>query len=271
MTVSSVQHLASGPPSRTGQPATSLAHRLTSECDTQSARRPASRLGTTHCRPTPRPPSSWSPNSGPTSCSRSRPTSPSCWHAAPGLPLAPGPGSRPRPRPRPRRGAHAQSGLRAPLRTPARRPGPSGHLQDPRPAHQQLADHDRVCDHQPPLSSWPRPARLADLLRGHWAIEAPHHLRDTTFCEDASQVRTGAAPHVMAALRNLAIGVLSRAGPVNLAAALRRHARDPHRPSSPWVQPRMKPTSRQSDGAPDLSCAPCSASRIRPGTTGSAR
>jgi hypothetical protein len=35
--------------------------------------------------------------------------------------------------------------------------------------------------------------------------------------------------HVMASLRNLAIGVLSRAGPVNLAAALRRHARDPHR------------------------------------------
>jgi hypothetical protein len=31
-------------------------------------------------------------------------------------------------------------------------------------------------------------------------------------------------------MRNLAIGVLSRAGPVNLAAALRRHARDPHRP-----------------------------------------
>jgi hypothetical protein len=34
----------------------------------------------------------------------------------------------------------------------------------------------------------------------------------------------------MAALRNLVIGVLSRAGPVNIAAALRRHARDPHRP-----------------------------------------
>jgi predicted transposase YbfD/YdcC len=74
------------------------------------------------------------------------------------------------------------------------------------------------------------PARLADLLRGHWAIEALHHVRDTTFAEDASQVRTGAAPNVMAALRNLVIGVLSRAGPVNVAAALRRHARDPHRP-----------------------------------------
>jgi predicted transposase YbfD/YdcC len=75
------------------------------------------------------------------------------------------------------------------------------------------------------------PARLADLLRGHWTIEnGLHHVRDVTFAEDASQVRTGTAPQVMACLRNLAIGALSRAGPVNLAAALRRHARDPARP-----------------------------------------
>jgi hypothetical protein len=51
-----------------------------------------------------------------------------------------------------------------------------------------------------------------------------------TFAEDASQVRTGTAPQVMASPRDLAVGALSRAGPVNLAAALRRHARDPHRP-----------------------------------------
>jgi predicted transposase YbfD/YdcC len=75
------------------------------------------------------------------------------------------------------------------------------------------------------------PARLADLIRGHWAIEnGLHWVRDVTFAEDASQVSTGTAPQVMACLRNLAIGVLSRAGPVNLAAALRRHARDPTRP-----------------------------------------
>jgi hypothetical protein len=77
------------------------------------------------------------------------------------------------------------------------------------------------------------PARLADLIGGHWAIEALHHLRDTTFAEDGSEVRTGAASSVMAALRNLGIGVLSRAGPVNVAAALRRHARNPRRPSPP--------------------------------------
>jgi predicted transposase YbfD/YdcC len=74
------------------------------------------------------------------------------------------------------------------------------------------------------------PARLADLLRGHWRIEnGLHWVRDVTFAEDASQVRTGSAPQVMACLRNLAIGALCRAGPVNLAAALRHHARDPAR------------------------------------------
>jgi predicted transposase YbfD/YdcC len=75
------------------------------------------------------------------------------------------------------------------------------------------------------------PARLADLLRGHWAIEnGLHYIRDVTFAEDASQLRTGGGPQVMACLRNLAIGALCRAGPVNLAAALRQHARDPRRP-----------------------------------------
>jgi hypothetical protein len=51
-----------------------------------------------------------------------------------------------------------------------------------------------------------RRARLADLVRVHCA----------TFAEDDSQVRTGAAPGVVAALRNLAIGVLCRAGPVSI-------------------------------------------------------
>ena len=76
-----------------------------------------------------------------------------------------------------------------------------------------------------------RPARLADLIRGHWAIEnGLHWVRDVTFAEDASQVRVGTGPQVMACLRNLAVGVLSRGGPVNLAAALRYHGRDPRRP-----------------------------------------
>jgi predicted transposase YbfD/YdcC len=70
------------------------------------------------------------------------------------------------------------------------------------------------------------PARLADWIRGHWGIEALHHIRDTTFGEDASQVRTGTAPRAMASLRNLAIGILRAHGHRNIAATLRRNARD---------------------------------------------
>ena len=83
-----------------------------------------------------------------------------------------------------------------------------------------------------PASPSPRPARPARRTHpGHWAIEnGLHWVRDVTFAEDASQLRTGTGPQVMACLRNLAIGVLSRAGPVNLAVVLRRHARDPTRP-----------------------------------------
>ncbi len=55
-------------------------------------------------------------------------------------------------------------------------------------------------------------------------------MRDVTFAKDASQIRVGTGPQVMACLRSLVIGVLSRARPVNLAAALRYHARDPSRP-----------------------------------------
>jgi hypothetical protein len=102
--------------------------------------------------------------------------------------------------------------------------------QDPGAVHPAVADGDRLCDHQPHLRpGQPRPARR--LLRWHWAIEnGLHHVRDTTLAEDASQGCTGTGPNVMTCLRNLAIGVLSRAGPVNLAAALRHHARDPARP-----------------------------------------
>jgi hypothetical protein len=73
-----------------------------------------------------------------------------------------------------------------------------------------------------------RPTRPpADWIRGHWGIEALHHLRDVTFAEDASQARTGTAPRAMASLRNLAIGILRAHGHRNIAAAaLRRNARD---------------------------------------------
>lgn len=80
-------------------------------------------------------------------------------------------------------------------------------------------------------SLWPHeagPRRLLELNRGHWGIENRlHHVRDVTFGEDASQVRTEAAPQVMAALRNATIGLLRLAGATNIAAALRRNSAHP--------------------------------------------
>ncbi|WP_323180202.1 ISAs1 family transposase [Streptomyces sp. NBC_00893] len=73
------------------------------------------------------------------------------------------------------------------------------------------------------------PAQLARLVRGHWTVEALHHVRDVTFTEDASQLRTGSAPQVMASCRNLAIGALRLANVHNIAAGLRRTARDQSR------------------------------------------
>ncbi|MFF9158577.1 DUF2231 domain-containing protein [Streptomyces sp. NPDC014846] len=77
------------------------------------------------------------------------------------------------------------------------------------------------------------PADLAERVRGHWAIEnREHHVRDVTFGEDASRVRSGSAPRAMASLRNLAIGTLRLAGWNNIAEGLRHHGRTMTRPLS---------------------------------------
>jgi predicted transposase YbfD/YdcC len=76
-----------------------------------------------------------------------------------------------------------------------------------------------------------KPAQLAAWIRGHWAIENKiHWVRDVTYDEDRSQIRTGTGPEVMAALRNAAISALRTAGITNIAAGTRHHARDSNRP-----------------------------------------
>jgi predicted transposase YbfD/YdcC len=75
------------------------------------------------------------------------------------------------------------------------------------------------------------PATLAVWVQGHWGIENRlHWVRDVTFDEDRSQVRAGAAPQVMATLRNLVISLLRLAGWTNIARGLRHHAADNQRP-----------------------------------------
>ncbi len=71
-------------------------------------------------------------------------------------------------------------------------------------------------------------AQLLRLVRQHWHIEnRSHWVRDVTFGEDASQVRSGSVPQVMAALRNTVIGLLRQTGVRNLAAARRYYAANP--------------------------------------------
>jgi hypothetical protein len=82
------------------------------------------------------------------------------------------------------------------------------------------------------VTSLPKEAATAEQLlglwRGHWGIEnRVHWVRDVTFDEDRCQVRSGAAPQVLAALRNLVISLVRKAGHRNVAAALRRHAAHP--------------------------------------------
>jgi predicted transposase YbfD/YdcC len=74
-------------------------------------------------------------------------------------------------------------------------------------------------------------AELAGWVRGHWAIENRlHWVRDVTYDEDRSQIRTATGPRAMAALRNLAVSLLRINGVTNIAQALRHHAWDPLRP-----------------------------------------
>jgi predicted transposase YbfD/YdcC len=83
-----------------------------------------------------------------------------------------------------------------------------------------LITSDRVAD----------PATLAAWVRSHWHIENKlHWVRDVTYQEDKSLVRTGNAPRVMATLRSLAISLLRLDGHASIAAANRHHARDPQR------------------------------------------
>jgi len=73
------------------------------------------------------------------------------------------------------------------------------------------------------------PERLLALNRGHWGIEnRSYYVRDVTFDEDRSQIRSRSGPRLMATLRNFAISILRLAGIKNIAKALRTMAAKPH-------------------------------------------
>src|SRR6266536_796801 len=78
----------------------------------------------------------------------------------------------------------------------------------------------------PPDLNFPHAAQVVIV---QWQVGGLHWVRDVTFAEDASRIRTSAGPQVMAALRNLAIGLLRQAGQTRIAAGLRHIGRDPAR------------------------------------------
>lgn len=82
------------------------------------------------------------------------------------------------------------------------------------------------------ISSLPREQasaeRLLALRRRHWTIEnLSHRTRDVIFAEDASQVRCGNIPQVMAVLRNTVLTLLRVSGYTQIAYALRFFAANP--------------------------------------------
>jgi hypothetical protein len=71
--------------------------------------------------------------------------------------------------------------------------------------------------------------RVLNLNRGQWGIENRiYYVRDVTFDEDRSQVRSKFGPRMMAILRNFAISILRLTGVENIAKALRTMAAKPH-------------------------------------------
>lgn len=73
------------------------------------------------------------------------------------------------------------------------------------------------------------PERLLELNRGHWSVENRlHYVRDVSFGEDRSHLRTGPAPQILAAFRNLVIALIHRFGSSHIAATRRHFASCPH-------------------------------------------
>ncbi|MFV2022948.1 ISAs1 family transposase [Micromonospora sp. LOL_023] len=69
-----------------------------------------------------------------------------------------------------------------------------------------------------PTAEQASPQHLNAYARGHWSVENRlHWTRDVTFSEDGSQLRTGAAPRNLAAMRNLALNTFRLAGRANIA------------------------------------------------------
>ena len=82
--------------------------------------------------------------------------------------------------------------------------------------------------HRLPCRQAATPERLLTLNRGHWTIEANHHILDWSFDEGCSRIRTGHDPDSMTRLRRFAIGLI-QARELGVAETMRKLARTPRR------------------------------------------
>src|SRR5205085_9024942 len=83
------------------------------------------------------------------------------------------------------------------------------------------------------------PERLLSLNRGHWSIEnRSHYVRDVSFGEDRSRLRTGHAPQILAACRNLAITLIHRHGSCHIKATRRHFASCPQQALALLISPK---------------------------------
>lgn len=90
-------------------------------------------------------------------------------------------------------------------------------LKDGKPMHEIAYGITSLTPHEASAQ------RLLDLVREHWYSETGlHYRRDQTLREDWCQVRRGTAPHALATLNNLVIGLLLRRGERNLPHLRRR-------------------------------------------------
>ena len=79
-------------------------------------------------------------------------------------------------------------------------------------------------------------SRLLEIWRGHWGIENRlHWVRDV----NTHRLWYGSAPQLMAALRNLVIGMLRLSGVKNISAALRQYGGNPGRPFTHRTTPQQ--------------------------------
>lgn len=74
------------------------------------------------------------------------------------------------------------------------------------------------------------PEALLTYVRHHWHIEnGLHYVRDVAFGEDRARLRTGHAPQIVAALRNLVLTLIRRSGTTAITAARRALSYHPER------------------------------------------